>query len=94
MIEDYCEHRDSEGGGNTLMMQVGEWNCSIPSAGRIQELNEETFNGMASVATVCDSPESMRSPDTIVAIDCEGSAHRKKNRMMPRTNSSNLAGSS
>lgn len=42
------------------MMQVGEWNCSIPSVGRSQELSEKIFSGMTDVATVCDNPEGTR----------------------------------
>lgn len=60
VIDEYRERRDSEGGGNSLMMQVGEWNCSIPSAGRSQELSEEIFSGMTDVATVCDNPDGTR----------------------------------
>ena len=46
VIDEYREHAPSEGGGNTLAMMVGEWNCSIPSAGRSAELQAgEICNG-------------------------------------------------
>lgn len=46
VIDEYRERASSEGGGNTLAMKVGEWDCSIPSAGRSAELQAgEICNG-------------------------------------------------
>lgn len=39
VVDDYRERRDSEGGGNTLAMRVGEWDCSSPTAGRAADLD-------------------------------------------------------
>lgn len=60
VIEDYRDRRKSEGGGNTLAMTVGEWNCSSPTYGRSRELGEEIFGGTTPVATVCDNPDGAR----------------------------------
>lgn len=60
VIEQYRDRRMSEGGGNTLAMQVGGWNCSSPTAMRSQELGEEIFNGTGPVATVCENPDGAR----------------------------------
>lgn len=60
VIEDYEDRRDSEGGGNTMAMHVGEWNCSMPTARRSGQLSEEIFNGTTNVATVCDNPDGTR----------------------------------
>ncbi|CAM5274197.1 Secreted protein OS=Corynebacterium variabile OX=1727 GN=CVA01_15940 PE=4 SV=1 [Corynebacterium variabile] len=60
VIAEYRDRRMSEGGGNTLAMQVGEWNCSSPTAMSSQELSEEIFNGTIPVATVCDNPDGTR----------------------------------
>lgn len=46
VIDDYRDRRTSEGGGNTLAMAVGDWDCSTPSAMRSQELDAaETCSG-------------------------------------------------
>lgn len=60
VIEDYRDRRRSEGGGNTLAMRVGEWNCSSPTYMTSQELGREIFNGTSPVATVCDNPDGTR----------------------------------
>jgi hypothetical protein len=60
VIDEYRDRRMSEGGGNTLAMQVGEWNCSSPTAMTGQELGEEIFNGTGPVAMVCDNPDGTR----------------------------------
>jgi hypothetical protein len=39
VIDDYRERRDAEGGGNTLAMRIGEWDCSSPTAGRSTQLD-------------------------------------------------------
>ncbi|MGO3362387.1 MAG: hypothetical protein ACTIL2_08090 [Corynebacterium sp.] len=38
IIDEYEDRRESEGGGNTLAMTVGDWDCSSPTAGRSAEL--------------------------------------------------------
>ncbi len=60
VIDEYRDRRMSEGGGNTLAMQVGEWNCSSPTAMTGQELGQEIFNGTGPVAMVCDNPDGTR----------------------------------
>lgn len=39
VVDEYRERRDSEGGGTTLALRVGEWDCSSPTAGRAAELD-------------------------------------------------------
>jgi hypothetical protein len=51
IIDEYRDRRESEGGGNTLAMEVDDWNCSSPTAGRSHELQ---------AAEVCDGPEGRR----------------------------------
>lgn len=58
VIDDYRERRDSEGGGNTLAMTVGEWGCSVPNARRSVEL---------------DAGEICHGPDGVVIATPPGS---------------------
>lgn len=60
VIDEYRDRRMSEGGGNTLAMQVGEWNCSSPTAMSSQELSQEIFRGTTPVASVCENPDGSR----------------------------------
>ncbi|MEJ6548848.1 hypothetical protein PQI66_04755 [Corynebacterium sp. USCH3] len=50
VVDEYHARRDSEGGGNTLSMTVGEWNCSTPTAGRSAQLQ---------AAEICYGPDDV-----------------------------------
>lgn len=53
VIDDYRERRYAEGGGNSLAMMLGEWDCSSPTAGRAAQLD---------AAEICHGPD-----DTVIA---------------------------
>ena len=48
VLDRYDAIKDTEGGGNTLTAQVGDWTCSSPTAARSEELG---------AVTVCEDPE-------------------------------------
>lgn len=48
VLDQYDDIKHSEGTGNTLTVEVGEWTCSSPTAARSEELQ---------AVTVCEDPE-------------------------------------